>query len=120
MNLSVKNFKTDINKVKWVRTDYAYPLMCESEKTIESLEADNAALKSENTRYEKHNKTLKNELNIWNESPVTEQVRVLKDKVKELEDMLFDYWVYGEHNEVDDRAEKLLKPMLEIDKGKHD
>jgi len=44
VNLSVKNFKTDINKVKWVRTDYAYPLMCESEKTIESLEADNALL----------------------------------------------------------------------------
>ena len=57
----------------------------------ESLEADNALLKSENTRYEKHNKTLKNELNIWNESPLTEKVRELTAKVKELEDILATY-----------------------------
>lgn len=71
--------------------DYVNHLNGKLEEKVESLEADNALLKSENTRYEKHNKTLKNELNIWNESPLTEKVRELTAKVKELEDILATY-----------------------------
>jgi len=82
--------------------DYVNHLNGKLEEKVLSLEADNAKLKSENTRYEKHNKTLKNELNIWNESPVTEKVRELTAKVKELTKALTDIesieWGYdGDH-----------------------
>ncbi len=83
MNLSVKNFKTDINKVKWVRTDYAYPLMCEAEKTIESLEADKALLKTAGEDLLEAVKDSNSQL-----SKSTEVVSLLKDKVKELEEIL--------------------------------
>lgn len=39
-----KNFKTDLKRVNWVRTEYAYPIMKKMEESIESLEADNKAL----------------------------------------------------------------------------
>jgi len=83
MNLFVKNFKTDINKVKWVRTDYAYPIMCEHEKTIESLEADNALLKTAGEDLLEAVKDSNSQL-----SKSTEVVSLLKDKVKDLESAL--------------------------------
>ncbi len=83
MNLSVKNFKTDINKVKWVRTEYAYPIMCEHEKTIESLEADNALLKTAGEDLLEAVKDSNSQL-----SKSTEVVSLLKDKVKDLEGAL--------------------------------
>lgn len=130
MSEFAKNFKTDLKRVNWVRTEYAYPMMKKMEETIESLEADNKALKksvntyklyiseqeaeyaklkSENTRYEKHNKTLKTELNIWNESPVTEKVRELAAKVEILDGIIELSRIYKTHPNL--MGELILKEL---------
>ena len=45
---------------------------------LNELEAENKELKNKNSQYERRNKDLQKELNIWNESPVTEKVRELE------------------------------------------